>query len=60
MSKAELEPVSFRVRDKDRNPAHVRLLVYAGRGDGHRALAGELCLRVDEVEPFLAALEEGE
>jgi len=53
----EREAVSFRVREKDRNPAHVRLLVYAGRGDGHRALAGELCLRVEEVEPFRAALE---
>ena len=57
MTDDDQEAVSFRIREKDRNPAHVRLLVYAGRGDGHRALAGELCLRVEEVEPLRAALE---
>ncbi len=54
------EPISFRLRVVSRNPAHVRATVFAGRGDGHRACAGELCLRVEEFEALEKALDQGE
>jgi hypothetical protein len=49
-------PVGFTARVMESNPAHAKVNVWAGRGEGHRALAGTLTLRTEEVGPFFSML----
>lgn len=46
----------FRFREADRNPAHVRVDVFAGPDADHLALSGTLTFRVDEFPAFADAL----
>ena len=46
------QPVTFLFRVNDRNPAHTRFSVFAGRNVGSRGHAGELTMRTDEFDEF--------
>lgn len=46
----------LRFREVDRNPAHVRVNVYAGPDEDHLALSGTLTFRVDEYPAFADAV----
>lgn len=53
-------PVGVTMVETDRNPAHVRVKVWAGRNKGSRALAGELTFRTDEWDELREQLEDME
>jgi hypothetical protein len=49
-------PVTALFRVVDRNPAHVRVVVWVGRNVGARGKSGELVFRVDEWDRVRAWL----